>query len=89
MPDPMTYDRGPELVGIRITVADLLALLADPAKTEAEVATFYRVTPEQVAAGRAHAIAHPKDDSPPPRLRSGRRSAAGGAAGARRDAVTP
>jgi len=48
--------RGPELVGTRITVYNLLPHFLDPAKTEAEICRFYELTPEQVAAARAYVL---------------------------------
>jgi uncharacterized protein (DUF433 family) len=48
--------RGPEIVGTRITVYNLLADFLDPAATEASIARIYDLTPEQVAAARAHVL---------------------------------
>jgi uncharacterized protein (DUF433 family) len=48
--------RGPELVGTRITVYNLLPHFLDPATTEAEICRFYELTPEQVAAARAYVL---------------------------------
>jgi len=48
--------RGPELLGTRITVYNLLPHFLDPAMTEAEICRFYELTPEQVAAARAYVL---------------------------------
>jgi uncharacterized protein (DUF433 family) len=48
--------RGPEIVGTRITVYNLLPDLLDPAVTEAEVCQSYELTQDQVAAARAYVI---------------------------------
>lgn len=60
MADPMIHDRGrgPELIGTRITVYDLLPFLLDARNTEAWVCEFYHLRPEQVAAVRAYALAN-------------------------------
>ncbi|HEX7450582.1 MAG TPA: hypothetical protein VF306_23680 [Pirellulales bacterium] len=56
----MIHDRGrgPEIVGTRITVYNLLPYLFDDAVTETEIAKLYGLTVEQVAALRAHALNH-------------------------------
>lgn len=56
----MIHDRGrgPEIVGTRITVYNLLPYLFDDAVTETEIAKLYGLTVEQVAASRAHALNH-------------------------------
>ncbi len=46
--------RGPELVGTRITVYNLLPYFLDPTVTEEYVCGIYELTPEQVAAARAY-----------------------------------
>ena len=58
MPTDLIHERGrgPELVGTRITVYNLLPHLLDPAMTEAEICRFYELTPEQVAAARAYVL---------------------------------
>lgn len=60
MADALIHDRGrgPELVGTRITVYDLLPFLLDAGYTEAWLCEFYRLRPEQVAAVRAYALAN-------------------------------
>jgi uncharacterized protein (DUF433 family) len=51
--------RGPEIVGTRITVYNLLDDFADPDVTEASICRLYALTPEQVAAARAYVLNHP------------------------------
>jgi uncharacterized protein (DUF433 family) len=51
--------RGPEIVGTRITVYNLLEYFLDPEVTEAYIGRVYDLTPEQVAAARAYALNHP------------------------------
>ena len=57
---PLIHDRGrgPELVGTRLTVFDLLPDLMNPAKTDADLRAFYApsLTPERLAAVRAYAL---------------------------------
>jgi len=48
--------RGPEIVGTRITVYNLLPDFLEPAKTEAEICGMYALAPEQVAAARAYVL---------------------------------
>jgi uncharacterized protein (DUF433 family) len=50
--------RGPELVGTRITVYNLLPYFLDSEVTETEIAKLYRLTVEQVGAARAYALNH-------------------------------
>ena len=50
--------RGPELVGTRITVYNLLPHFLDPTATEAHLCRIYELTPEQVAAARAYVLNH-------------------------------
>lgn len=50
--------RGPEISGTRITVYNLLPYFLDPSVTEAAICELYDLTPEQVAAARAHAFQH-------------------------------
>ncbi len=58
MPTDLIHERGrgPELVGTRVTVYNLLPHFLDPAMTEAEICRFYELTPEQVAAARAYIL---------------------------------
>lgn len=51
--------RGPELVGTRITVHNLLPHFLDPTATETHVCKLYDLTPEQVAAAWAYVLNHP------------------------------
>ena len=51
--------RGPEIVGTRITVYNLLPHFLDPAETEASICRAYQLTPEQVAAARAFVLNNP------------------------------
>jgi uncharacterized protein (DUF433 family) len=48
--------RGPEILGTRITVYNLLPDFLEPAKTEAEICRIYELAPEQVAAARAYVL---------------------------------
>lgn len=48
--------RGPEIVGTRITVYNLLLHFLDAATTEAAICRLYELTPEQVAAARAYVL---------------------------------
>jgi uncharacterized protein (DUF433 family) len=48
--------RGPELIGTRITVYNLVPHFLDPEMTEDEICRFYELTPEQVAAARAYVL---------------------------------
>lgn len=50
--------RGPELIGTRITVYNLLVDFLDGSYTEAEICGFYNITPQQVAAARAYILHH-------------------------------
>jgi len=50
--------RGPEIVGTRITVYNLLPHFLDSTATEAYICQLYQLTPEQVAAARAHILSH-------------------------------
>ncbi len=52
--------RGPELVGTRITVYDLLVHFLEPDDTEAYICKLYELTPEQVAAARAYVLNNPE-----------------------------
>ena len=51
--------RGPELLGTRITVYNLLPDFLDPTATEADICRNYELTPEQVAAARAYVLNNP------------------------------
>jgi uncharacterized protein (DUF433 family) len=51
--------RGPELVGTRITVYNLLPHFLDPTATEADICRLYDLSPEQVSAARAYVLNHP------------------------------
>lgn len=48
--------RGPEIVGTRTTVYNLLPYFLDAAATENSIAAIYDLTHEQVAAARAYAL---------------------------------
>jgi uncharacterized protein (DUF433 family) len=50
--------RGPEIVGTRITVYNLLPDFLDPTKTEAAICRAYDLNSEQVAAARAYVLNH-------------------------------
>jgi uncharacterized protein (DUF433 family) len=60
MANELIHDRGrgPEIVGTRITVYNLLPHLLDPTATEAYICGLYELTPEQVAAARAYVLNH-------------------------------
>src|SRR3954447_18761207 len=51
--------RGPEIVGTRITVYNLLPHFLDPTATEAYICRLYELSPEQVAAARAYVLNNP------------------------------
>lgn len=51
--------RGPEIVGTRITVYNLLQSFLDPTMTEDEMCRIYDLTAQQVAAARAYVLSHP------------------------------
>jgi uncharacterized protein (DUF433 family) len=51
--------RGPELVGTRITVYNLLPHFLDASTTEASICRMYDLTPEEVAAARAYVLNNP------------------------------
>lgn len=51
--------RGPEIVGTRITVYNLLPHFLDPTATEAYISGLYDLTSEQVAAARAYVLNNP------------------------------
>ncbi len=52
------HDRGPEIVGTRITVYNLLPYFLDATATETFLCRLYDLTPEQVAAARAYVLNH-------------------------------
>jgi uncharacterized protein (DUF433 family) len=60
MPDKLIHDRGrgPEIVGTRITVYNLLPDFLDPTATESAICRMYDLTAEQVAAARAYVLQH-------------------------------
>jgi uncharacterized protein (DUF433 family) len=49
---------GPQIVGRRITVYNLLPYFLDPETTEAYICRLYDLSPEQVAAARAYVLNH-------------------------------
>jgi uncharacterized protein (DUF433 family) len=51
--------RGPEIVGTRITVYNLLPHFLDPTATEEIICRIYDLTPEQVASARAYVLNNP------------------------------
>lgn len=51
--------RGPEIVGTRITVYNLLDSFLDPSVTEEEICRVYELSAEQVAAARAYVLNNP------------------------------
>ncbi len=51
--------RGPEIIGTRITVYNLLQSFLDPTVTEEEICRVYSLTPGQVAAARAYVLSNP------------------------------
>ena len=53
--------RGPELIGTRITVYNLMPYFLDPTATEEYICKLYDLTPEQVAALRAYVFNHPDE----------------------------
>jgi uncharacterized protein (DUF433 family) len=63
MEHPLIHDRGrgPELVGTRITVYNLVPYFIKAEWTEAAIAEANRITEEQVAAMRAYFLAHYAD----------------------------
>jgi uncharacterized protein (DUF433 family) len=54
------HDRGcgPEIVGTRITVYNLLPYFLDPAATETSIGKSYGLSLEQVSAARAYVLMH-------------------------------
>ncbi len=58
MSNDLIHDRGrgPEIVGTRITVYNLLSHFLDPTATEAYICRVYELNPEQVAAARAYVL---------------------------------
>lgn len=61
MANDLIHDRGrgPEIVGTRITVYNLLPHFLDASVTEDGICREYELTPEQVAAARAYILNHP------------------------------
>jgi hypothetical protein len=60
MDDGLIHDRGrgPETVGARITVLDLLPYFLDPSATESYICQVNNLSADQVAAARAYALHH-------------------------------
>lgn len=60
MDTPLMHARGrdPEVAGTRTTIYDLVPYFLQPDWTEAAIAEVNRLTTEQVAAMRAHFLAH-------------------------------
>ena len=60
MHDSLIHDRGrgPEIVGTRITVLDLLPYFLDPSATEAYICQVNNLSAHQVAAARAFVLHH-------------------------------
>jgi hypothetical protein len=60
MEHPLIHDRGrgPELVGTRTTIYNLVPYFLNPDTTEAQIAEWNRIPVEQVAAMRAYFLAH-------------------------------
>lgn len=58
MAEALIHDRGrgPEIVGTRLTVYNLLPHFLDETATEAYLCRLYELTPEQVAAARAFVL---------------------------------
>jgi uncharacterized protein (DUF433 family) len=52
--------RGPEVIGTRITVYNLLPHFLDPTATEDYICRLYDLTAEQVAAARAYVLNNPE-----------------------------
>src|SRR5579871_6530973 len=61
MANELIHDRGrgPEIVGTRITVYNLLPHFLDATATEAYICRIYNLAPEQVAAARAYVLSNP------------------------------
>ena len=51
--------RGPEILGTRITVFNLLPHFLDPTATESYICRLYELSPQQVAAARAYVLNNP------------------------------
>ena len=58
MAESLIHDRGrgPEILGTRITIYNLLPHFLDPSETEEQICRFYKLTPEQVSAARAYVL---------------------------------
>ena len=52
-------DGGGEIIGMRLTVYNLLPDFMDPEMTEAQICRFYELNPEQVAKARAYILNNP------------------------------
>jgi hypothetical protein len=63
MEHPLIHDRGrgPELVGTRITIYNLVPFFLNPDTTETEIAESFLISAPRVAAMRAYFLAHYKD----------------------------
>lgn len=61
MSNELIHDRGrgPEIIGTRITVYNLLPYFIDQTVTEEYITTLYSLTAEQVAAARAYILNNP------------------------------
>ena len=53
--------RGPEIVGTRITVYNLLPYFLDATATEELIGRVHELSPAQVAAARAYVLSHPDE----------------------------
>lgn len=51
--------RGPEIIGTRITLYNLLPHFLDATATESVICRIYELSPEQVAAARAYVLNNP------------------------------
>jgi uncharacterized protein (DUF433 family) len=61
MPEKMEEQLlGPEIVGTRLTVYNLLDSFLDPGVTESEICRVYDLTAQQVAAARAYVLRNPE-----------------------------
>ena len=48
--------RGPELIGTRITIYNLIPDFLNANKTEKAICDFYKISPQQVAAARTYVL---------------------------------
>ena len=78
MAENLIHDRGrgPEIIGTRITVYNLLPHFLDPTMSEEAICRLYDLTSEQVAAARAYVLNH-VDTVLPEHLKIEARMAAG------------